>query len=147
MLPVRSHVLRHANSFKRPLFISPIGFAHHFTAHTATAAAAPNTSTPPPRQPQQQTPNAPGLIDLSRLKIPPQDLSATAIAQRQRQQQQGRGEGPHFLIFLVALLATGPVVYYYWEYRKVHMREKKEAMLKEIQERVRIEREGGKAKG
>jgi nicotinamide riboside transporter PnuC len=46
--------------------------------------------------------------------------------------------GAFYLSLLGGLVVTAPIItYFYWEHRKTHMREKKEAILKEIHARVR----------
>ena len=72
--------------------------------------------------------------------------NATAIRRNEQalrpadsEEHQTRGEArfePHFLILTVSLIAIPPITYYYYQYRDQHMREKKEAILKEIQARA-----------
>jgi len=66
---------------------------------------------------------------------PRQDIVGAGV---HRPQIEGKGGGiaPHLLVFLGCLMATPPIIYYYWQYRDQHMREKKEGMLREIQARA-----------
>ncbi|KAG9997185.1 hypothetical protein KCU78_g17075, partial [Aureobasidium melanogenum] len=70
---------------------------------------------------------------------PSADPHVVPIAQQRgpRRMQDGYS-GAFYLSLLGGLVVTAPVItYFYWEHRKTHMREKKEAILKEIHARVR----------
>lgn len=79
-------------------------------------------------------------------RVPPRGPVLTQNIQRpdlvgagiERPQIEGKTSGiaPQLLVLLAGLMATPPIIYYYWQYRDQHMREKKEAMLKEIQARA-----------
>jgi len=51
--------------------------------------------------------------------------------------RDGYSGGFYLSLLGVALVSTPIITYFYWEHRKVHMRTKKEAMLKEIQARAK----------
>ncbi|GAB7339276.1 hypothetical protein MBLNU457_5930t1 [Dothideomycetes sp. NU457] len=84
--------------------------------------------------------------DKTPARVPPRGPVLTQNTQRpdlvnagiERPQIEGTtgGIAPQLLVLLVGLMATPPIIYYYWQYREQHMREKKEAMLKEIQARA-----------
>jgi len=84
--------------------------------------------------------------DKTATRVPPRGPVLTENTQRpdlvdagiERPQIEGKAGGiaPQVLVFLACLMATPPIIYYYWQYREQHMREKKEAMLKEIQARA-----------
>ncbi|KAF2225670.1 hypothetical protein BDZ85DRAFT_279339 [Elsinoe ampelina] len=43
---------------------------------------------------------------------------------------------PVLAIFFASIIGIPPLVYYYWQYREEHMKQKKFAMLKDIQARA-----------
>ncbi|KAG8631162.1 hypothetical protein KVT40_000302 [Elsinoe batatas] len=43
---------------------------------------------------------------------------------------------PILAIFFASIIGIPPLVYYYWQYREEHMKQKKFAMLKDIQARA-----------
>ncbi|GAM88911.1 hypothetical protein ANO11243_069450 [Dothideomycetidae sp. 11243] len=47
-----------------------------------------------------------------------------------------RKEPPVLLIGFVSLIGIPPLVYYYWQYRDAHMKAKKHAILKDMQDRA-----------
>lgn len=87
--------------------------------HTAPASVAPvaaPTTQPRPMASPQVVPN-------------PQ--------QRALPKMQNGYSGAFYVALLGGLVVTAPIItYFYWEHRKTHMREKKEAILHEIHARV-----------
>lgn len=47
------------------------------------------------------------------------------------------GQGPYLLLFFGLVAITPPIVYFYHQHRKEHMRAKKQAILEEMQARAR----------
>ncbi|KAI5275317.1 hypothetical protein E4T47_01785 [Aureobasidium subglaciale] len=96
------------------------------TAPPTSPAAVPNTpiTTPTTQPTPTPTPTAsPDVIPIPRTQRPPR--------------LQDGYSGAFYLTLLGGLLLSAPVIsYFYWQHRKTHMREKKEAILSEIHARV-----------
>ncbi|KAI5205911.1 hypothetical protein AUEXF2481DRAFT_3172 [Aureobasidium subglaciale EXF-2481] len=92
------------------------------TAPPTSPAAVPNTPIPTPTTQPRPT-ASPDVIPIPRAQRPPR--------------LQDGYSGAFYLSLLGGLLLAAPVIsYFYWEHRKTHMREKKEAILREIHARV-----------
>lgn len=105
--------------------IRPQSHSKLFSRQTASRHyAEQTTSRVPPRGPvmTQSTTQRPDLVG--------------AGIEKPLQIEGKRRAEPHLLVFLGCLVATPPLIYYYWQYREQHMREKKEGMLREIQARA-----------
>ena len=61
---------------------------------------------------------------------------AVRVAKSKQFQNEQLKSGHHLLVFGVLLIAIPPISYYYYQYRSQHMKEKKEAILKDIQARA-----------
>ncbi|KAI5202911.1 hypothetical protein E4T39_04517 [Aureobasidium subglaciale] len=95
------------------------------------------TPTRPPTSPTAATPTAPTTTP-STQSAPTASPLVIPVPRTQRPPRLQDGySGAFYLSLLGGLLLAAPVIsYFYWEHRKTHMREKKEAILREIHARV-----------
>ncbi|CAD0100580.1 unnamed protein product [Aureobasidium mustum] len=98
-------------------------------------SSSPSTARPVPATPVSTAPVATPTTQ-SRPTASP-DVVPTPQQRGPRKMQDGYS-GAFYLSLLGGLVVTAPIItYFYWEHRKIHMREKKEQILKEIHARVR----------
>lgn len=117
--------------------------ARQATAARRLMASQPNLSpssspsTPPPAQP---TPASAAPVVAPTTQPRPIATSQQGIAmpqQRAPKKLQDGYSGVFYLSLLGGLVVTAPIItYFYWEHRKTHMRQKKEAILSDIHARV-----------
>ncbi|KAL1301688.1 hypothetical protein AAFC00_005903 [Neodothiora populina] len=100
-----------------------------FGARRFYAQGAPNTG--PPVGPA--TERAVASSQTQSIPVP------NRVKQRTPGPRGGRSAGFYVMIMATALFTVPPISYFYWEHRKAHMKAKKEAMLADIQARVRAQ--------
>ncbi|KAI4722744.1 hypothetical protein E4T48_00931 [Aureobasidium sp. EXF-10727] len=119
--------------------LRPAAAARRSMADQPTVSPSSSPSTPPPASTTSPT-SAPTAPVTTPTTQPRPTLSPNAVPpqqQRPRKLQDGYS-GAFYLSLLGGLVVTAPIItYFYWEHRKTHMREKKEAILHEIHARVR----------
>ncbi|CAD0096008.1 unnamed protein product [Aureobasidium vineae] len=117
--------------------VRPATAARRFMADQPNMSPSSSPSTPPPTT-TTPTSTAPVTTPITQPR-PTASPDAVSIPQQQRPRKMQDGySGAFYLSLLGGLVVTAPIItYFYWEHRKTHMREKKEAILHEIHARVR----------
>ena len=95
------------------------------TKSTVTPGASTQTAQPLPSRPAKPP-----------VALPASRSHPIPAAQAHGRLQQRESDTDVYVISILLFAAIPPVVYYYYQYRMRHMREKREAILKEIQERA-----------
>ncbi|GAB7351445.1 hypothetical protein MBLNU459_g2109t2 [Dothideomycetes sp. NU459] len=109
--------------------------ARRYLAHDASSATATTASSfpsAPTRTPSPAPSPAGPLPGHSAVPVP-----GGSRPPRTPKLQDGRGGGFYLSLLAGAIVVTPVISYFYWEHRKAHMRAKKEAILHDIQARVR----------
>ncbi|CAD0108281.1 unnamed protein product [Aureobasidium uvarum] len=117
--------------------VRPATAARRFMADQPNMSPSSSPSTPPPASPISAS-TAP-VTTPTTLPRPTASPDAVPNPQQQRARKLQDGySGAFYLCLLGGLVVTAPIItYFYWEHRKTHMREKKEAILHEIHARAR----------
>ncbi|THX85724.1 hypothetical protein D6C77_03043 [Aureobasidium pullulans] len=133
MLATRARIVPRFTPLARPSIV-----ARRFYADLPSTT--PSSSPPPPPPPPTTSASTAPVAAPTTQPRPTASPDVIPVPQQQRPRKMQDGYSGGFYLSLLGglLLAAPPITYFYWEHRKTHMREKKEAILKEIHARVGV---------
>ena len=135
MLATRARIVPRFTPLARPSIV-----ARRFYADLPSTTPSSSPSTPPPPPPPTTSASTAPVAAPTTQPRPTASPDVIPVPQQQRPRKMQDGYSGGFYLSLLGglLLAAPPITYFYWEHRKTHMREKKEAILKEIHARVGV---------